>query len=113
MLKIIRLSKVDSTQNFAKKIADKANDNTVVISDIQTRGRGRFERTWSSQKGGLYFSIILKPRIKLNEIFILTYQMALAVLDSLSKYSEIKLKWPNDVIIKDKKQQKYRKICGI
>ncbi|MDO8735199.1 MAG: biotin--[acetyl-CoA-carboxylase] ligase, partial [Elusimicrobiota bacterium] len=63
-MQIIRLKTIDSTQNYAKKIAEKSVSGTIVLAEKQTDGRGQFEKTWSSQKGGLYFSIILKPKIE-------------------------------------------------
>ena len=114
--KIIRLKKISSTQDYAKIIADKSDEGTIIITEIQTKGRGRYEREWDSQKGGLYFSIILKPQININKTFIPTYKMALAILDTLKYFvnkTELKLflKWPNDIVIKC--NNKYKKISGI
>ena len=57
--KIIRFKEIDSTQDYAKGIAEKSPHGTIVISEKQTKGRGQFDRCWTSSKGGLYFSIIL------------------------------------------------------
>ena len=84
---IIKFAKIDSTQNYAKKIAEKSPSGTIVVAQKQTQGRGRFERKWSSQKGGLYFSIILKPHIDIkrypDKIPELTLKMAAAIIDAL------------------------------
>lgn len=129
----IHFGKIDSTQEYAKKIAKKSPSGTVVVAEKQTEGRGRFERKWYSQKGGIFFSVILKPQIEPQKIPILTYKMALAVMDTIrkllsqepgwSKRYDAALKWPNDVVIVtrnegrrkrgEQKETRYKKIAGI
>ncbi|MFH1541161.1 MAG: biotin--[acetyl-CoA-carboxylase] ligase [Elusimicrobiota bacterium] len=113
--KIIRFTKTTSTQDYAKKIAKKSQSCTIIIAEKQTKGRGRFENLWNSLKGGLYFSVILKPKIEAKEIPVLTYKMALAIVATLkrivAKNYSVLVKPPNDVIVKCEAWNK--KIAGI
>ncbi len=100
---IIFLDSVDSTNDYAKKIA---KDRTVIIANTQTKGRGRLGRTWYSEKDkGVYMSIILKPDIMVEEAPKLTLLSAAAMLITLRKLTDldIKIKWPNDLVLKHKK----------
>ncbi|MFH0948128.1 MAG: biotin--[acetyl-CoA-carboxylase] ligase [Elusimicrobiota bacterium] len=114
MQKIIRFKEIDSTQDYAKKIAEKSVAGTIVIAEQQTKGRGQFERGWSSQKGGLYFSIILKPEIKPQKISVLTHNIALAIVSTLSKIVKknytVFIKPPNDVMVRSKMPSRFA--CG-
>ncbi|MBO8173655.1 MAG: biotin--[acetyl-CoA-carboxylase] ligase [Thermococcus sp.] len=106
--KIIYLQEIDSTNEFAKEIAPQEKEGTVIVADVQTRGRGRKLRAWSSPKGGLWMSIILKPNVHPKHITKLVFLSALAVVETLEEFGvEGKIKWPNDVLVYGKK------ICGI
>lgn len=107
---IILLRKVDSTNDFAKKLAHYgAVEGTVVVAEEQTAGRGRHGRKWFSPKGGLYFSIILRPKMRVNEAIGIVVAAGLAVIKVLSEnYGlNVEAKWPNDVLLNGKK------VCGI
>lgn len=107
--KLYVFSEVDSTNNAAKKIIETGFDEaTLVVAETQKKGRGRFSRTWESPKGGLYCSIILKPSVPDDKITLLPLVTSLAVAMTVKKYNlNPKIKWPNDVRIKN------RKIAGI
>ena len=108
--KILFLKDTPSTNDIAKKLASKgAEAGTVVVSEKQSNGRGRLGRRWLSPEGGLWFSIILKPRIKPNEVFKLTFLTAVVVVRTLRKKFKLnaQIKWPNDILINGKK------ICGV
>ncbi|NJE85884.1 biotin--[acetyl-CoA-carboxylase] ligase [Thermococcus sp. CX2] len=106
--KIIHLPEVDSTNEYAKLIALNEPDGTVVVADRQTAGKGRKGRTWASPEGGLWMSVILKPRGRPEDIPKLVFIGALAVADTLGEFGiEADIKWPNDVWVNGKK------ICGI
>jgi len=97
---------IDSTQNFAIKIASNPIENgAVVISQKQSRGRGRFGRKWLSPQGGIWLSIILHPTFDISVITLFPIAASLALANAIEKTFQIdsKLKWPNDVTIKGKK----------
>ncbi|NYT03154.1 MAG: biotin--[acetyl-CoA-carboxylase] ligase [Candidatus Methanofastidiosa archaeon] len=104
--KILFFEEVDSTNNKAKQIALEENDGTVVVSEMQTSGRGRRGREWHSPKGGIYVSFILKPNIPPEKAPQLTLVSSLALVESLNAMNNglnAKIKWPNDVLIRGKK----------
>jgi BirA family biotin operon repressor/biotin-[acetyl-CoA-carboxylase] ligase len=94
-------SSMDSTNNFAKELAEKhAPDGTLVITEEQTGGRGRRGKSWSSPAGvNLLFSVLLRPTLQADRVFVLTMIMALAALDALKALSGLSagIKWPNDL----------------
>lgn len=97
---------IDSTQNFAMKIASNPKENgTVVISQKQTRGKGRRGRKWLSPAGGIWLSIVFHPKfdISMSTLFPIAASVALsnAIEKEVGKKPEVK--WPNDVTIKGKK----------
>jgi BirA family biotin operon repressor/biotin-[acetyl-CoA-carboxylase] ligase len=101
---------VPSTMIIAKELAlEGAQDGTVVLADIQNVGRGRLGRSWSSPKGGIWMSIILRPSVSSEETPLITLAAGVAVCQTIKKLYLINsgLKWPNDVIINRKK------VCGI
>lgn len=99
---------LNSTQDKAKELAKKGLSNIIVISDVQTRGKGRFKRKWHSAKNGLWASILLKP-VNTKNLQYLTFAAAVAVSRAIKKITNIKtkIKWPNDVHYKKKK------LCGV
>ncbi len=98
-MKIYRYGEVGSTQEIAKKLAENgAEEGTVVVADLQKEGRGRLDRKWISPIGGLYFSVILKMDVMLPLISVVV------VAKTLKKIGlDAKIKWPNDILIKNRK----------
>lgn len=98
-----------STNEYAKQNILKLGHRDIIAARAQSAGRGRKERKWISDTGGLYFSLILKPPyINTNFSGSLTQAMALAVCKTVSdKGIKAYLKWPNDVLFEGKK------FCGI
>jgi len=97
---------VSSTNKKAKELAKKnVPDGTIIISKTQDNGRGRFNRVWISPEGGVYFSIILKPKNKDEKLTLLPLVAALSVYNTIYSLCDldVKIKWPNDVIINGKK----------
>ena len=97
---------IDSTQNQALKMADDpANNGTVIVAAKQTGGRGRSGRKWVSPTGGIWISIILKPKFDISITTLFPIASALALSIAIEKTFTIKpeLKWPNDLTIKGKK----------
>ena len=90
----------ESTNLDAKK-EENAPDKSIFLAEMQTCGRGRLGRAWSSPKGcGIFMSILLKPEHHISDISQLTLIAGLAVSRVIN---ETVIKWPNDVLIADKK----------
>ena len=98
---------LDSTMNEASRIAlNGVKEGTVVIAESQTKGRGRFGRNWVSPAGsGIYLSIVLRPTLAANEIPKLTLLASVAVCQAIQKVVgfKTKIKWPNDLLVNQKK----------
>jgi len=108
--RIIHFDTIESTNNTAKELAAKgAKDGTVIISEEQTSGKGRLGRQWLAPKyKGVWMSIILKPEINPVDVPKITHISAAAVVSGLMELNiKAHIKWPNDIIINNKK------ICGI
>lgn len=103
---IIELDEIDSTNDELRRMAEKgAKHFSIVSAKKQTRGKGRYSRTWESPKGNLYLSILIK-KTKFDVAYQLSFVAGLAVLDTIQTFipsHEAKLKWPNDVLVDDKK----------
>src|SRR6056297_276210 len=100
-MKIIKFDTIDSTNLYLKnKIKNNDINLPVCIqSDIQTKGKGRHDRKWDSQKGGLYFSIGKKIK-KSEEVLLSPLKTAVILHKFLSKQFNLKhlsIKWPNDI----------------
>lgn len=107
--KVIHLDTVGSTNDYAKEVGNKVNGGTLIISEQQTKGKGRLGRTWKSRLGdGVWMTLIIKPRIEPYKAPFLTLVAGASVIKALSNLGvEAFIKWPNDIIINNKK------ICGI
>jgi len=102
---IMYFDKVASTMDIAHLLGRMGfREGTVVVANEQYVGRGRNNRPWISAEGGLWLSIILKPRTDPHFLPILTVAFAVAVHETLRKYNvEGWIKWPNDVMVQNKK----------
>lgn len=101
---------IDSTMDAAREMAKKgAKDGTIVIAEAQMHGRGRLSREWLSPEGGIYFTVILRPRITPAYAPRINLMAAIAVATVIRNLFGLnaELKWPNDVLITG------RKVCGI
>ncbi|MEY8319640.1 biotin--[acetyl-CoA-carboxylase] ligase [Lachnospiraceae bacterium 46-61] len=101
----------DSTNNCIRKLAKEGKkEGVVAVAEIQTAGKGRRGKEWKSPKGtGIWMSILLTPNITPPEAPVLTLLAGLAVCRAVRQQTGLKamIKWPNDVLISNKK------ICGI
>jgi len=108
---ILRFDSLPSTNlEAAQRAIEGAAEGLCVVASEQTAGRGRLQRQWISPKGsGLYFSIVLRPRIHQSSWPLITLAAALAVHDALLETYLLKtdIKWPNDILSNN------RKLCGI
>ncbi len=104
---ILRYDSLPSTNTEAARQAMLgAPEGLCVVAREQTLGRGRRERQWISPRdAGIYFSIVLRPRLEMRAWPLLTFAAALGVTDALGEVSALDadIKWPNDVIIGDRK----------
>jgi BirA family biotin operon repressor/biotin-[acetyl-CoA-carboxylase] ligase len=101
---------IGSTMDAARDLAKRgAGEGTIVIAEAQSRGRGRLSREWLSPEGGIYFTLVLRPRISPAYAPRINLMAAVAVATTIRKLFGLKaeLKWPNDVLIEGKK------VCGI
>ncbi|MDC1063032.1 biotin--[acetyl-CoA-carboxylase] ligase [Flavobacteriales bacterium] len=104
----IKLDETDSTNDFLLDL-DKMtfiNSNVVVTANYQKFGRGKQIRKWESKKGkNLLLSILFKHSLKLKEQFNFSVIISLALKDLLTEIleEEVFIKWPNDIIVNDKK----------
>jgi BirA family biotin operon repressor/biotin-[acetyl-CoA-carboxylase] ligase len=108
--KIHYFTEVTSTNDVAKELAAlRAKEGTIVIAEVQTCGRGRLGRDWLSPKGGVWFSIILRPEVKAKDVFKITFLTAVAVAKTIREMFKLnaEIEWPNDILINGKK------VCGI
>jgi len=108
--RILFAREVSSTNEWVKELARfGAEEGTVAIAETQTAGHGRLNRAWFSPVGGLWFSVVLRPKLHVAEAAKVVFAAGLAVADVLrEKYDlPVETKWPNDVLVKG------RKICGI
>jgi len=101
---------IDSTMRRAAELARAGCPaGTVVAAREQTAGQGRLGRTWDSRPGGLYFTIVLRPRLEPAQAPLATLALGLAAADTLQTFCGVAtdLRWPNDVLIGG------RKLAGI
>ena len=100
---------VASTQLLAKQKLVGNTDTFLILSDEQTKGKGRFNRPWASAKGkGLWMSIVLRPDVPFDMITKFNLFMALGIRDAIQQFSksDVSVKWPNDIYINN------QKVCG-
>jgi BirA family biotin operon repressor/biotin-[acetyl-CoA-carboxylase] ligase len=98
---------IDSTNAVAKTLAGQgAPEGTLVVTEEQTAGRGRRGRSWVSPPGAnLLFSLLLRPPMEGERVFVLTMVLALAGLKAVNRVTGVKpmIKWPNDLYVGPKK----------
>lgn len=98
---ILCFRKVFSTNSIAKFLANhSAEEGTVLISEIQTKARGRLGKKWESPDGGIWMSLILRPNVPPARIGLITLATGVAIAKSIRSLGvDAKIKWPNDVLI--------------
>lgn len=104
---MIVLDTISSTNDYLKVLGHKDGKNgTVAAAREQTAGKGRLGRKWVSEKDeNIYFSVLLRPQLSPMEVSGITPVAGLAVCKAIRDYCNIdcKIKWPNDVIVNNKK----------
>ena len=110
-LDIIVLKTVDSTNNYAKTLAQQgAKEGTIIISEEQTAGKGRLGRKfYSPASSGICMSIIVRPKMSIQKSLMITTATAVIVSKAIEKisYLSTEIKWVNDIYAQGKK------LCGI
>jgi BirA family biotin operon repressor/biotin-[acetyl-CoA-carboxylase] ligase len=107
---LLCLEKVSSTNDVILKLAEEGcSEGTVVLSESQTKGRGRQGRHWTSSEGkSLAFSVLLRPSLKADELPEITLAAAVAVAKTIELFRmRPQIKWPNDLLLGG------QKVCGI
>jgi BirA family biotin operon repressor/biotin-[acetyl-CoA-carboxylase] ligase len=98
---------LDSTNSKAYQLAlNGAEEGEVVISESQEKGKGRLGRQWFSPPSlNLYLSVILRPKISPHQASLITLMAAVATADAIRKFSGLLplIKWPNDILLGDRK----------
>lgn len=101
---------IDTTMRRAAELARAGcAAGTVVAARQQTAGIGRLGRSWDSRPGGLYFTLVLRPRLEPAQLPLTTLALGLGVADALQLFAglAVDLRWPNDVLAGG------RKLAGI
>lgn len=108
---LVYLEETGSTNVDVKKLAEEgASEGTIVVADCQNSGKGRRGRSWNSPPGtSISFSVLLQPKLAPGQAPMITLLMAMAVAKAVQEVCalETQIKWPNDVVVNQ------RKICGI
>lgn len=102
--------KIDSTNAYLKRNYQKLDNMTFVSASYQSKGKGRNDRVWVSNKGdNLMFSLLIKDHRLIDKFASLSLLSGAVILKTLNSLgiSNVSIKWPNDVYINDKK------VCGI
>src|SRR2546421_3679104 len=96
-----------STNDVVEKLArDGVKEGVVVFAEAQTKGRGRLGRKWiSPARKGLWFSVLLRPRLRPQAVTQLTIAAATALVRAIHSETglTLEIKWPNDICIHGKK----------
>ena len=106
----IHFKEIDSTNTYLKNTYRLLDNFTFASADYQSHGKGRNDRVWSSEPGeNLMFSFLIKNEELMKQSGLISILMGVEVAKEIEKYdiSNVSIKWPNDVLVNDKK------VCGI
>lgn len=105
--KIATYDSVDSTNDIAKRLVGKPDEEgTVVLADQQTKGKGRQGRNWHSEENvGIYLSVFLNLSLPPEQTAQITLVAGVALVQAVNEFSQTRahLKWPNDILLNGKK----------
>ena len=107
---LVHFKEIDSTNNYLKNSYQLLDDFTFAVADYQSHGKGRNGRVWQSNScENLMFSFLIKNQDLIKQAEMLSIATAVEVASLVEKYNidKVGIKWPNDVLIGDKK------VCGI
>jgi BirA family biotin operon repressor/biotin-[acetyl-CoA-carboxylase] ligase len=105
---LLSFDELDSTNEEARRLAQNGGSHGAVIwAKRQTGGKGRMGRNWVSSEGNLFVSVLLQPGKPLDELSQLSFVTAVAVIEALedmvAKPAKLQCKWPNDILLGDRK----------
>ncbi len=103
---IVWAAEMPSTMDRARDLARSGcPEMTVVITDRQTKGRGRMERQWISDPGGLYFTLVTRPLLPASRGFLVNFIASAAMAACIRELYPVaaRVKWPNDILVGDGK----------
>ncbi len=107
---IERFAEIDSTNRYLldAAVAGRRSAGAVAVADRQTAGRGRLGRTWTAPPGGsLLVSVLLGAPANPNERHLLTLSAGIAAAEAVTTLTDghvaPRLKWPNDLVVDDRK----------
>ena len=104
---IIVYRETASTNDIVERLArEGAAEGLVVFAESQSKGRGRLGRRWHSPPGmGLFFSVLLRPKLRPMEATQLTVAAATALVRAIDRTSGVRaeIKWPNDLLVDGRK----------
>lgn len=106
---IIELDTIDSTNNYAMRLidADTAQPGLTILANAQTQGKGQRGNAWQDVPGeSVLMSLVCVPECALEDQFVFNSAVAVAIAETLTSIYEhwdVRIKWPNDIILNDKK----------
>ncbi len=112
-MRIIKLNAIDSTNSYLKQLSTNeiVEDNTIVVANYQTNGRGQMDSTWASEDSkNLMFSVFKDfSFLQTEQNFYISMAVSLSIIKTLKSFSipKLHIKWPNDILSENKK------LCGI
>jgi BirA family transcriptional regulator, biotin operon repressor / biotin---[acetyl-CoA-carboxylase] ligase len=107
--KLRYLKNTPSTNAIGKQICQEGDveklDGTVIIAEEQSGAVGRMGRAWISPGGGIWITIILKPGVPVDHVFMITMAGSIAIAKAIRREFDLGalIKWPNDIFIGNKK----------
>ena len=112
--KVIGLEEIPSTQTLARSLSATETDGTLILACHQTEAVGRDGTAFYAGEGGVYFTLILNPQIKLESSKI-TLAMANAISDVITQVLNIhtKITQEGDILVYDKLARKWKKCAGV
>lgn len=97
-------ARLDSTNSYAKENLTDLINGEIILAHEQTAGKGRLGRNWTSPAGAsISLSLVLKSDIPFERIPLLTQLTAASLVKALDAWADVKIKWPNDIILNNKK----------
>ena len=104
---VVYVDKTDSTNTLAKEMVanGRLKPAGLVVAESQAAGRGRFGRRWHSPRGGIWFSLVVRPRLSVREAGVVPLLASVAAAEVVAEVTglDVRIKWPNDLLIGGKK----------